>query len=406
MNSELKDRIWKERLFALAYASPFLVFILPGIFYGIRAFPDLHAVGYTVLEILFIGTYISIWLLNDTAPVSQRVTPTYVVTLSVLWILATISLYFYEFSTIFNIVYLVPAIMFLTVRPLLSRMLLGYALYAFSAFSGVYFFGEQHVASVIAAGMSVTITFVIVALSRGQLDRERSREIEQVRTKNLSVEEERNRMASDLHDVLGQTLTAINTMSQLSAKLLERGQIERAQETQDRITELSREALHQMRAVVRSRQTLSIPEEVDRAYQLLTAANISVSTSIEDVDFPEHVEDAAAHVIREGAANVVHHALAQHCRITVSKRGVRVTDDGRARNNSRGRGSKNPESSEHPRSGSGIENLKARSEGIGTVTAQSAPDGDGWVLDFALDPAVLESVDKAESSGNREKLSM
>ncbi len=406
MNSELKDRIWKERLFALAYASPFLVFILPGIFYGIRAFPDLHAVGYTVLEILFIGTYISIWLLNDTAPVSQRVTPTYVVTLSVLWILATISLYFYEFSTIFNIVYLVPAIMFLTVRPLLSRMLLGYALYAFSAFSGVYFFGEQHVASVIAAGMSVTITFVIVALSRGQLDRERSREIEQVRTKNLSVEEERNRMASDLHDVLGQTLTAINTMSQLSAKLLERGQIERAQETQDRITELSREALHQMRVVVRSRQTLSIPEEVDRAYQLLTAANISVSTSIEDVDFPEHVEDAAAHVIREGAANVVHHALAQHCRITVSKRGVRVTDDGRARNNSRGRGSKNPESSEHPRSGSGIENLKARSEGIGTVTAQSAPDGDGWVLDFALDPAVLESVDKAESSGNREKLSM
>ncbi len=254
--------------------------------------------------------------------------------------------------------------------------------------------------------MSVTITFVIVALSRGQLDRERSREIEQVRIKNLSLEEERNRMASDLHDVLGQTLTAINTMSQLSAKLLERGQIERAQETQDRITELSREALHQMRAVVRSRQTLSIPEEVDRAYQLLTAANISVSTSIEDVDFPEHVEDAAAHVIREGAANVVHHALAQHCRITVSKRGVRVTDDGRARNNSRGRGSKNPESSEHPRSGSGIENLKARSEGIGTVTAQSAPDGDGWVLDFALDPAVLESVDKAESSGNREKLSM
>ncbi len=143
MNSELKDRIWKERLFALAYASPFLVFILPGIFYGIRAFPDLHAVGYTVLEILFIGTYISIWLLNDTAPVSQRVTPTYVVTLSVLWILATISLYFYEFSTIFNIVYLVPAIMFLTVRPLLSRMLLGYALYAFSALSGVYFFGEH-----------------------------------------------------------------------------------------------------------------------------------------------------------------------------------------------------------------------------------------------------------------------
>lgn len=406
MNSELKDRIWKERLFALAYASPFLVFILPGIFYGIRAFPDLHAVGYTVLEILFIGTYISIWLLNDTAPVSQRVTPTYVVTLSVLWILATISLYFYEFSTIFNIVYLVPAIMFLTVRPLLSRMLLGYALYAFSALSGVYFFGEKHAASVIAAGMSVTITFVIVALSRGQLDRERSREIEQVRIKNLSLEEERNRMASDLHDVLGQTLTAINTMSQLSAKLLERGQIERAQETQDRITELSREALHQMRAVVRSRQTLSIPEEVDRAYQLLTAANISVSTSIEDVDFPEHVEDAAAHVIREGAANVVHHALAQHCRITVSKRGVRVTDDGRARNNSRGRGSKNPESSEHPRSGSGIENLKARSEGIGTVTAQSAPDGNGWVLDFALDPAVLESVDKAESSGNREKLSM
>lgn len=406
MNSELKDRIRKERLLSLAFASPFLVFVLPGIYFGFKAYPDPRAVGFTIVEILFIASYVMVWLLNDSAPVSQRVTRTYLLSVGALLLLVTLSLFFYDFHTIFNIVYLVPALMFITPRRYLIPVMSGFLVYAVAAIVGIHRVGGAEYASALVVSVTVSLTFVIVLLSRGQLDRERSNDIEQVRAKNLSVEEERNRMASDLHDVLGQTLTAINTMSQLSSKLMERGEVDRARETQDNITELSREALHQMRAVVRSRQTLSIPEEVDRAYQLLTAANINVSTSVEDVDFPEHVEDTAAHVIREGAANVVHHALARHCRIVVTRKGVRITDDGRIRNDSRGRGSKLEEVSENRRTGSGIENLKARAQGIGTVTVQCAPSGNGWVLEFSIDPGVLEFEEHLEARGNREKLSM
>lgn len=386
VNSELKDRIRKERMLSLAFATPFLVFILPGIYFAFRFIPEPRALAFVILEVLFVASYVAVWLLNDPAPVNQQITKTYVVSMGILWGLVTITLLFYDFNTVFNLVYLVPAITFLTPRRHLQPLLIGYYVYAAAMISAIYFIkGPEH-ANVFIASIVITVTTVIVALSRFQLDADRAKDIEQVRAKNLSVEEERNRMASDLHDVLGQTLTAINTMSQLSAKLLERGQVDQARQTQQQIAELSREGLQQMRAVVRSRQTLTISEEVDRAYQLLTAANINVSTAVEPTDFPEHVEDAVAHVIREGAANVVHHAMANHCQITVSSHGVSIVDDGRRRNNFGGRRSG---SASESRQGSGIANLKKRTEDIGTLTAGELPGGKGWKMEFVLNPHLL-----------------
>ncbi|MDO5034407.1 MAG: histidine kinase [Actinomycetaceae bacterium] len=387
MNSELKKRIWKERLLSLGFASPFLAFLIPSIYGGFKNFPEPRAIAFTILELIFVAAYVVVWLVNDSAPVQQRITRNYVISVGFLWVLATVLLVFRDYDTMFNIVYLAPTLIFLTPRKHLTVAVTSFVIYAGAVIAGIYFFSDAKPATAIAASLVTTLTLVVVALSRAQLEREREAEIERIRAKNLSVEEERNRMASDLHDVLGQTLTAINTMSQLSAKLLERGKTEEARETQEQIARLSREALKQMRAVVHSRQTLAIPEEIDRAYQLLTAANVSVSTSVEDVEFPEHVEDAAAHVIREGAANVVHHATANHCRITVSKHGVRVTDDGRVF--ARG---------EEGRKGTGIENLKSRVEGIGTVFAGPLPSGDGWVLELVLDQAV------GEAAGDRQGL--
>lgn len=385
MNSELQDRIWKDRLLSLGFAAPFLAFVLPGIYFGVKAFPDSRAITFVVLEVLFIAAYVAVWLLNDPAPVNQQITKTYLASLGVLWALITISLVFYDFGTVFNLVYLAPAIVFLTPRRRLLPVLVGYFIYAAAMIAAVYVLGAPQRVSILIVGMVITLTTVVVMLSRLQLDNDRVKEIEQVRAKNLSVEEERNRMASDLHDVLGQTLTAINTMSQLSAKLLERGKVDQARKTQEQIADLSRDALQQMRAVVRSRQTLSIPEEVDRAFQLLTAANINVSTSVADVDFPSHVEDAVAHVIREGAANVVHHAMARHCQITVSPQGVSVVDDGR-RDNSKGR---RRQTADADRKGSGIENLKRRTADIGTLSAGQGPGGKGWKLEFVLNPTVI-----------------
>ncbi|MDO5049204.1 MAG: histidine kinase [Actinomycetaceae bacterium] len=418
MTSELKERIWKERLLSLAFAAPFLVFVVPGIYAGFSNFPNQRAVIFTILEVIFVLNYIAVWPLNDPAPVRQHFTKTYLISIGTLWALITVLLLFHDYVTVFNIVYLGPAIVFLTPRKYLTPTVITYVAYSGLGIAGVYLLGSSTRETVLTAGGVITMSLVVVTLARGQMDRERQSEIEQIRAKNLSVEEERNRMASDLHDVLGQTLTAINTISQLSAKLLERGQVDQARETQEQIAQLSREALQQMRAVVHSRQTLSISEELDRAYQLLTAANISVSTSVEVHRLPDHVEDAAAHVIREGAANIVHHSLASHCQITVSKEGVRITDDGRYRargqaNNPRaqqtapsnttanhtpaaGAPEQGPSkrapigqtSADFTRRGHGIENLQARVEGIGTVTAGPLPSGNGWVLQLHLDPAL------------------
>ncbi|MDO4887833.1 MAG: histidine kinase [Actinomycetaceae bacterium] len=171
--------------------------------------------------------------------------------------------------------------------------------------------------------------------------------------RQLTQAQERERISSDLHNILGQSLTAIALKSQLTAKLLSMDDAEakqRAAAEVDAIRGLAAEALADVRSVVRDARQLTLEEEILAARELLLAADLTLVVTGEDFECGQAQQQAAAHVVREAAANIVHHAFATRCEIRTWKDGVRIEDDGVGRASGQVGG----------RSGTGLKALSAR----------------------------------------------
>jgi two-component system, NarL family, sensor histidine kinase DesK len=149
----------------------------------------------------------------------------------------------------------------------------------------------------------------------------------------LAVSEERLRIARDLHDLLGHTLSVVVLKSELAAKLVERDPA-RARAELDEVQEVTRRALAEVREAVHSYRHLALDEALAGARAQLDAAGIECSLEESDVPLPADVEAVLAWTVREGATNVVRHSGARRCAIRVlagdGEAAVEVEDDGRS----------------------------------------------------------------------------
>ena len=80
----------------------------------------------------------------------------------------------------------------------------------------------------------------------------------------LAVDDERNRFARDLHDILGHSLTVITVKAELANRLLDVDP-ERARAELADLERLSRDALADVRRAVEGYRDLTLPGELARA---------------------------------------------------------------------------------------------------------------------------------------------
>lgn len=208
--------------------------------------------------------------------------------------------------------------------------------------NGQYFFGFAITTS--AVFMFVAgITFYIGSSIESQ---------RQVGTQ--AILEERERVARDVHDVLGHTLTVIALKSELAGKLLERDP-GRAQAELREITHLARESIEEVRQTVAGLKVQSLSEEITAASQALESAGIDLQregTAWSDLDSIPAVNQAVfAWVIREATTNIIRHAAARRATIKLDRSSLTITDNGVGIS---------PEAAGH-----GLEGLKARVEQVG-----------------------------------------
>jgi two-component system sensor histidine kinase DesK len=145
---------------------------------------------------------------------------------------------------------------------------------------------------------------------------------------------ERERIARDLHDVLGHTLTLITLKSALAARLAERDPSRAATEMRD-VERASREALQEVRSAVAGQREVGLARELASAREMLTAAGIAVEHAATPITLSPTEEATLALAMREAVTNVVRHAGASLCRITLSgdglERSLAIEDDGRGK---------------------------------------------------------------------------
>jgi two-component system sensor histidine kinase DesK len=180
---------------------------------------------------------------------------------------------------------------------------------------------------------------------------------------------ERERIARDLHDVLGHTLSLIVLKSELASKLTERDAAAAAAEIRD-VETIARGALQELREAVTGYKSAGIAAEIDRAKTMLETAGVRVEAHTDAVRLPPTSEGVLALAIREAVTNVVRHAQAHAVRLQLAQSNgtcrFEIVDDGRG--------------SSIAYEGNGLGGMRERIEALGGTMERETQNGTRLVL--------------------------
>ncbi|HEY3754222.1 MAG TPA: sensor histidine kinase [Pseudonocardiaceae bacterium] len=210
----------------------------------------------------------------------------------------------------------------------------------------------------------------------------------------LAVAEERSRLARDLHDVLGHSLTTITVKAGLARRVLETSSDrERAIAEVRDVEELARQAMTDVRATVSGYRTASLPAELVGARAALSAAGIAADLPRAVDNVTAGLQETFAYVLREGVTNVIRHSNASRCEVRLGDTWLEVRDNGRS-------AADQVTESRATGGGHGLSGLAERlTEVNGTVEAGPLPEG-GFMLRVSVpSPPVKPVADRAAAPG-------
>ncbi|MAL09106.1 MAG: hypothetical protein CMF74_05505 [Maricaulis sp.] len=201
-------------------------------------------------------------------------------------------------------------------------------------------------ASIIAAGLYWSIAWWLIAAVLAvaamatagsawgvyRLERERQSAARQARVEAEATEAERQRIARDLHDLLGHTLTLVTLKADLAGKLMDRDPEAARRELAD-LAAASRQALGEVREAVSGLRHRPLGDALQSGKAALEAAGIKVHLVVSDTLPEGKTATVFAMAVRECVTNILRHAHAKVVRINFIDRGglywLDVLDDGR-----------------------------------------------------------------------------
>lgn len=131
---------------------------------------------------------------------------------------------------------------------------------------------------------------------------------------HLAQVAERERIARDLHDVLGHTLSVVVLKSELAGKLMEQNPA-RARKEIAEVEQIARAALGEVRQAIRGYRSEGLAAELDRARATLDAAGVTLECSSCPPKLQMADETVLSLIVREAVTNIVRHARASQCRM-------------------------------------------------------------------------------------------
>ncbi len=197
---------------------------------------------------------------------------------------------------------------------------------------------------------------------------------------HLAKVAERERIARDLHDVLGHTLSVITLKSELAGKLIDRDPQRAGKEIRE-VEEISRQALSDVRDAIRGYRSKGLAAELAQAKSTLETAGLTVQCdAATTMQLPAMQESVLSLAVREAVTNVVRHAQARTCRMRLEQQNgtcrFEIHDDGL------GCGSAE---------GSGLRGMRERVEMMGGTMRRSSESGTTLIITLPLKDVVVKT---------------
>ncbi|WP_422655555.1 sensor histidine kinase [Lysinibacillus sp. UBA6686] len=187
--------------------------------------------------------------------------------------------------------------------------------------TGVGFFVELHLflsqlPFVVLTILAVVLLPLTIYSKNKRENLEGQLETANERIAELIVFEERQRIARDLHDTLGQKLSMIGLKSDLASRLIERDPQQALIEIKD-IRQTASIALKEVRELVSDMRTTKFEDELMRISQILRAAEMEFifEGDKETLQVPPLVENVLSMCLKEAVNNVIKHSGATKCEI-------------------------------------------------------------------------------------------
>jgi two-component system sensor histidine kinase DesK len=229
--------------------------------------------------------------------------------------------------------------------------------------------GSWHAEFDPSTGLSLVLVSLAMWAFFGIIRTNHALEEARAQVATLAAEGERNRIARDLHDLLGHSLTTITVKAALAKRLAEHDP-ERAAVEIGEVEELARRSLSDVRAAVSNYRIVTLATELATAQEVLGAGGIDARvlspTDVVDGD----LQELFGWVVREAVTNIARHAHASTCTVTLGPRSIEITDDGAG-----GIGSF---------AGNGINGLRERVAAVGGTLEAGAVRGGGWRITAAV----------------------
>jgi two-component system sensor histidine kinase DesK len=189
---------------------------------------------------------------------------------------------------------------------------------------------------------------------------------------------ERERIARDLHDLLGHTLSLVILKSELASKLAERDPERSREEIRD-VERIAREALGEVRAAVSGYRSSGLEAEVQRARATLATAGIQLESTMTPRKLPTAQESVLCLALREAVTNIVRHSGARKARLSIHDTAasctLSISDDGRGGN---------------APFGSGLTGMRERVDVVGGTLVRSGTHGTTLTVTLPLVTSSLQ----------------
>jgi two-component system, NarL family, sensor histidine kinase DesK len=198
---------------------------------------------------------------------------------------------------------------------------------------------------------------------------------------HLATVAERERIARDLHDVLGHTLSVIILKSELAGKLMDRDPNRAGHEIRE-VEQISRQALSEVRDAIRGYRSQGLPAEMAHAKSTLETAGVAVRCEAARIEMSALHETVLSMAVREAVTNVVRHAHARTCALRLAQQDgschLEIEDDGR--------GGLHEE-------GNGLRGMRERVEMLGGKLQRDTGSGTKIIIDLPLREAAPQKIE-------------